>query len=105
VAPSDDATSPGLGSVGVAAAEDPEAVDAAAAAGTSEANRTSGGGARLHVVRPGESLWTIAEGLLGPDASPMSIAAEVARVWELNRDRIPSGDPDLIAVGERLRLR
>jgi resuscitation-promoting factor RpfA len=62
-------------------------------------------GARQHTVRPGESLWTIAAGLLGPDASAMSIAAEVARLWELNRDRISSGDPDLITVGEHLRLR
>jgi LysM domain len=65
----------------------------------------TGGGARVHIVRPGESLWTIAKELLGPDASAMSIAAEVARLWELNRDRISSGDPDLIAVGERLKLR
>jgi hypothetical protein len=62
-------------------------------------------GAPVHVVRPGESLWTIAEGLLGPGASAMSIAAEVARLWELNRELIPSGDPDLIAVGQELRLR
>jgi hypothetical protein len=62
-------------------------------------------GARVHIVRPGESLWTIAEGLLGPDASAASVAAEVARLWELNRERIPSGDPDQIAVGQELRLR
>ena len=68
------------------------------------ASRTAGD-PRFHVVRPGESLWTIAEGLLGPDASAIRIAAEVARLWELNRDRIPSGDPDLIAVGQQLRLR
>jgi hypothetical protein len=68
------------------------------------ASRTAGD-ARFHVVRPGQSLWTIAEDLLGPDASATRIAAEVARLWELNRDRIPSGDPDLIAVGQQLRLR
>jgi hypothetical protein len=28
----------------------------------------------------------------------------VDRLWSLNRDRIASGDPDLIRVGERLRL-
>ena len=60
---------------------------------------------RVHIVRPGESLWTIAAGLLGSSASATSIAAEVARLWELNRERIPSGDPDLIAVGQHLRLR
>lgn len=62
-------------------------------------------GARIHTVRPGESLWAIAADLLGPDASATIIAAEVARLWELNREHIPSGDPDLIAVGQRLRLR
>jgi LysM domain len=67
--------------------------------------RSEATGARLHTVRPGESLWSIAEARLGPDASATRIAAEVARLWELNRDRIPSGDPDLIAVGQELRLR
>jgi hypothetical protein len=60
---------------------------------------------RIHIVAPGESLWSIAEGLIGHDASATRIAAEVARLWELNRDRIPSGDPDLIAVGQQLKLR
>jgi hypothetical protein len=60
---------------------------------------------RVHVVQPGESLWTIAENLLGAGSSATRIAAEVARLWELNRERIPSGDPDLIAVGQELRLR
>jgi LysM domain len=60
---------------------------------------------RIHVVRAGESLWTIAESLLGSDAGATMIAAEVARLWELNRDRIPSGDPDLIGVGQQLKLR
>ena len=61
--------------------------------------------ARFHVVQPGESLWTIAENRLGAGSSATNIAAEVARLWELNRERIPSGDPDLIAVGQELRLR
>jgi hypothetical protein len=102
--------------VGGAPAEDESlrAVTSSAAVGTAPAEvaqsevehpSPSGGGARVHIVRPGESLWTIAQGLLGPDASAMSIAAEVARLWELNRDRISSGDPDLIGVGEHLRLR
>jgi LysM domain len=61
--------------------------------------------ARWHVVEPGESLWSIARRLLGPDASPGRIAREVDRLWELNRDRIGTGDPDMLMVGARLRLR
>jgi nucleoid-associated protein YgaU len=61
--------------------------------------------ARWHVVEPGESLWSIARRLLGPDASPARIAREVDRLWELNRDRIGTGDPDVLMVGARLRLR
>jgi hypothetical protein len=61
--------------------------------------------ARWHVVEPGESLWSIARRLLGPDASPGRIAREVDHLWELNRDRIGTGDPDMLMVGVRLRLR
>jgi LysM repeat protein len=61
--------------------------------------------ARSHVVQPGESLWSIAKKLLGSDASPAQIAREVNRLWELNKDRIGTGDPDLIKVGTELTLR
>lgn len=60
--------------------------------------------ARSHVVQPGESLWSIARTLLGSDASPAQIAREVNRLWELNKDRIGTGDPDLLKVGTRLTL-
>jgi hypothetical protein len=60
--------------------------------------------ARLHVVKPGESLWSIAQGLLGPDASPAQIAATVEQLWSLNAARIGTGDPDLLMVGTELRL-
>jgi LysM domain len=61
--------------------------------------------ARWHVVEPGESLWSIAMRLLGPEASPGRIAREVDRLWELNRERIGTGDPDMLMVGAKLRLR
>ena len=93
--------SPGVTTAADQVADIQAADDSGASRGTSVPDR----GAGVHVVRPGESLWTIAEGLLGPDASATSIAAEVARLWELNRELIPSGDPDLIAVGQELRLR
>jgi hypothetical protein len=58
-----------------------------------------------HVVRPGECLWTIAEGVLPAGASEARIAAEVHRLWRLNAARIGTGDPSLILVGTELRLR
>jgi hypothetical protein len=60
---------------------------------------------RVHVVKPGESLWAIAEKRLGPRASDAEIAREVNRLWELNATKvIKTGDPDLILPGQRLRL-
>ena len=61
-------------------------------------------GGRWHSVQSGETLWSIARALLGGDASPAAVAGLVDRLWELNADRIRSGDPDLIAVGERILL-
>jgi LysM domain len=93
----------------------PAGVDAPAGSGTTAvqaATATSAGRqatpdrpASVHIVQPGESLWSIAEDLLRPGASAMNVAAQVAELWELNHERIPSGDPDLIAVGQRLLLR
>ena len=48
------------------------------------------GGVRLHVVRPGESLWSVAE-----EGWP--------RLHRLNRDRM-GPDPDLVHPGTRLRI-
>ena len=43
--------------------------------------------------------------VLGREATPAAIAREVHRLWQLNRDRIATGDPDLLIVGTRLLLR
>lgn len=59
----------------------------------------------FHVVRRGESLWSIASDVLGDGASDARVAREVSRLWELNSDRIASGSPDLLFAGTRLRLR
>jgi nucleoid-associated protein YgaU len=77
--------------------------DLAAPAGRQQA--PLGRNASSYVVQPGDSLWSIAKRLLGSDASPARIAREVNRLWSLNRDRIATGDPDLLMVGTRLDLR
>ena len=59
---------------------------------------------RRHIVVLGESLWSIASDELGSRASDADIAAYVAELWELNRERIASGTPDKINVGVALRL-
>lgn len=62
-------------------------------------------GERVHVVQPGESLWSIAKELVGRDASVAAIAREVNRLWERNASRIGTGDRDLLIAGTRLVLR
>lgn len=58
-----------------------------------------------YVVQPGDSLWHIAHTHLGGDPSNARIAREVSRLWALNNVAIGTGDPDLILVGQRLKLR
>lgn len=57
-----------------------------------------------YVVRPGDCLSHIAQALLPVGAGDSEIADEVARLWRLNKDRIGTGDPDLIYPGTVLRL-
>jgi nucleoid-associated protein YgaU len=57
-----------------------------------------------YTVRAGDSLWSMARRLLGPDASAGRIAREVNRLWQLNQDRIGTGNPSLIHVGTVLEL-
>lgn len=58
-----------------------------------------------YVVRPGDCLWHIAAALLPSGADTAAIGGEVARLWNLNADRIGTGDPNLIYAGTTLRLR
>jgi len=55
-------------------------------------------------VRPGECLWSIAQNHLGANATPAAVARLVNRLWELNAERIATGDPDLVMVGTPLRM-
>ena len=61
-------------------------------------------GSAVHVVRSGENLWSIAQRSLGSQAGETQVWDEVQRLWRLNADRIPSGDPNLILPGLRLRV-
>ena len=54
---------------------------------------------RVHVVRRGESLWSIAEATCAADDPDQRWRA----IWAANRAVI-GDDPDLILPGQRLRL-
>ncbi len=56
------------------------------------------------VVRPGDSLWSISEKWLGPNATSQQIYNETARIYALNSERIGQ-DPNLIYPGEVLLLK
>ena len=55
------------------------------------------------VINPGDSLWSISQRKLGPNATPEQIATEVKQTFELNRERI-GDDPNLIRAGQKLLL-
>lgn len=59
---------------------------------------------RIHTLRSGESLWSVATAALGPSASPAQIAAYVSELWDLNADRIASGNPSIVRAGQQLVL-
>ena len=55
------------------------------------------------VVMPGDSLWSISQAQVHPDASPRQVMNEVERIYEINRDRI-GDDPNYILPGQELLL-
>lgn len=54
---------------------------------------------RVHVVRPGDSLWTIA----ASQARGGDVDAQWRAIWRANQETVGS-DPNLIVPGQRLRL-
>jgi len=56
------------------------------------------------MVKPGDSLWSIAARLLGPEATDAAIETKLVAIWDMNAARIGTGDPNLIFPGTRLRL-
>jgi LysM repeat protein len=72
-------------------------------AGRAEAQEEAAANTKTKTVEPGDSLWTIAQERLAPDASPPRVAEEVERTYALNRERLGE-DPNLILVGQELAL-
>jgi peptidoglycan hydrolase-like protein with peptidoglycan-binding domain len=60
--------------------------------------------ASTYTVQPGDALWPIAERHLAGSSSVTEIAKQVQDLESLNRDRIASGDPDMLEAGQELRL-
>jgi Tol biopolymer transport system component len=58
---------------------------------------------RTVVVKPGDSLWSISEERLGPEASPQRVYDHTTQLYTLNRKRIGS-DPNLIFPQQKLLL-
>lgn len=59
--------------------------------------------AEVVVVRPGDSLWSIARQRLGPDATDADVDAAWRELYALNRDVI-GPDPDVVHPAQRLRM-
>lgn len=62
-----------------------------------------------HVVQPGESLWSIATGVVRADLGPGATDAQISRYWaaliQANQAALAvSGDPDVIYAGTVLTL-
>ncbi|MEU4603025.1 LysM peptidoglycan-binding domain-containing protein [Kribbella sp. NPDC023972] len=55
------------------------------------------------VVKPGDTLWSIAATELGPNATPEDVAARWPAWYAANRQLI-GPDPDLILPGQVLRI-
>ncbi len=61
-----------------------------------------------YVVQPGDNMWSVSSRHASRNQSDSVSASHVIAVWrqvvDLNRERIESGDPDLIYPGETLLL-
>jgi hypothetical protein len=61
-------------------------------------------GRSIVVVKPGDSLWSIARRLIGPQASNEAVEQKLLSIWDANFRRIGTGDPNLIFPGTRLAV-
>ena len=76
----------------------------AAAASESARPRSRGPRAGEYTVRGGDSLWRIARSLLGSEASDARVGALARALWQENRDRIGTGNPDVLPAGITINL-
>jgi hypothetical protein len=67
-------------------------------------NGSDAGIPHLVLVRPGDSLWSIARRLVGPRASNARVLRRLVSIWHANARRIGTGDPSLIYPGIRLHV-
>jgi hypothetical protein len=56
------------------------------------------------VVRPGDSLWSIARHACGPKATPTEVQKMLDLIWRANKPRIGTNDPNVIFAGQRLMV-
>ena len=71
---------------------------------TAEAQESQEAPEQMRVAaEPGDSLWSLAQQQVQPDATPEQIGNEVGRIFELNRERI-GDNPNLIQAGQELLL-
>lgn len=108
----DDQTPPGVGIAALEGLSLPARTTGALAVGAAGAAASAGaalappprvaGPTTTTTVRSGDSLWSIAERLLAPDASAGEITDLMHRLHDLNRAEIGT-DPDLIHPGYQLR--
>jgi hypothetical protein len=78
--------------------------------GSGETAPEAGQGRTISVVE-GDNLWTIAKGRLeeasgagAREPTDREVADYLEQVTEVNRDELPSGDPDVIAPGDKILL-
>ena len=60
--------------------------------------------ATKETVAEGDSIWTMAEANMPGEPTNQEVAEYVDQVEKTNRDRLRSGDPDLIEPGETIIL-
>jgi hypothetical protein len=104
------ASDPGSSAAGGGGGEVPPAEEAPATSPSSEPAPPAREGRKLagknlYVVQPGDCLSYIAAALLPPGSDTEAIEEKVTELWQMNEDRIGTGDPDLIYIGTVLRVR